>query len=181
MMVIQKEKSFAVRLRSVSVTLLLDQTLHTLWLAHLAREKLGPGVHLRMLLENYVRRAVRETVFMHDRARSCYQPKGPDYVRHAVKLNWDTWAGLQALARGLGLSTCHLVSILIELDVMHKRVGVPTDRVFPQFNTVHRLTVVFDLELTRPYLRRWTAYEKHHRNPGLAEAQKQVRTLYQRT
>lgn len=177
-MVIHKERVFTVPLRSVSVTLLLDKTLHTMWLAHLARRNLGHGVHLRILMENYVARAIGEAAFTHDRARNCYQPKRPDYVRHGVKVNWDTWAALQALARGLGLSTCHLIAILIELDVTCAGVGVPTDAVIPRFNTVHRLTVLFELELTRPFMRRAARYHQTHRNHRLAQMREELRRLH---
>jgi hypothetical protein len=174
-MQIGKERTFNPGICSVTATLLLEQELQARWGAYLKQHKITRAVHLRLLIENYATRVVGEKGLMHDRTRSCYQVTGILYIRRNVKVNWNIWSTLQALARGVGLSTCHLVALLLEMDLCHKPAGVPTDRVFPRHNTIHRLTVVFELELTKPYLRRSIAYERCPRNARIAET---LATLY---
>lgn len=165
---LKTEKSFTAGSRLVVVSLLLSEGLHRRWTSHLKNTGLHYCVHLRLLLENEAISTAGSQHFCHDRARARYQPAAAGYVRHNVKVNWHIWAALQTLARGLGLSTCHLVALLIEKDLTSP-VGDPTMRAVLEFNTIHRLTMRITLELGRPFMRRKLEYRRMPRDRRMAQ------------
>lgn len=152
---------------SVTATLLLRSRDLEVFRSAVRNRKTTQGVYLRQLVEDHSLLAFQQRRLLHDRARTCYQPAGKGYVRHNLKVDWRVWAALQALARGLGISTCCLIAILIAVDNSPMG-GVPTGRVIPEFNVVHRLVVKVEVNLTEPYFRRTLQYERTHRNRRLA-------------
>lgn len=176
---IEKHAEFDPGICPITATLLLERELQARWAAFLKQRSMTRAVHLRSLIEDYSLQVIGEKEFMHNRARACYQATGPAYARQNIKVNWNIWSTLQTLARGVGLSTCHLVALLLELALHSKTEGVPTNRrVLPRHNTIHRLTVRLELELTKPYLRRSMKYERVPRNARIA---KTMALLYGKT
>lgn len=166
---LEAQQEFAHQSNRITITLLLPRGVRERWLLHLMNRKWRKSVHLRILMERHTLAAIGSKELLHTRARARYQPVGADYVRQNVKLHWHHWASLQALARGLGVSTCYLITTLIERDLAAPSVGTPANCIVPAFNTVHRLAVAIELELTKTYLCRKILYERRPRNPRLAE------------
>lgn len=151
----------------VTITLLLEDRQLQQMLRKTRAGAFSQGTYLRHLVENYTLMMFQNRRLSHDRARICYQPNRGDYVRHNIKVNWEIWARLQAIARGLGLSTCCLVAILMVQD-LSSRAGVPTGRLVPTFNRMDALLVSIEVDLHRPFLRRVLQYDRTPRNPRLA-------------
>lgn len=162
-MILDKTRTINTPSVTVSVTLLLRSADLEAFLTAVRRRGIAQGTYLRQLVEEHTLLTFQNRQLQHDRARTCYQPAHRDYIRHNLKVSWRVWAALQALARGLGVSTCCLVAILIAVD-NSRWGGVPTGRVIPEFNTVHRLVFKFEVRLTEPHFRRTLQYERTPRN-----------------
>lgn len=151
----------------VTVTLLLPPHELEALLTTVRRRGITRGTYLRQLVEDHALLTFQNRQLVHDRARTCYQPAGGRYVRHNVKVAWQVWAALQAISRGLGISTCCLVAILASID--RRPGGVPTSgRILPRFNTLHMLRMTFEVRLTEPHFRRILEYERIPRNRRMA-------------
>ncbi len=166
-MVLNKACTIDTTFFTVSATLLLRPNDLETFLTTTRRRGITRGTYLRQLVEDHTLLTFQHRRMLHDRARTCYQPAGQGYIRHNLKVSWRVWAALQALARGLGISTCCLVAILIAVDNSPTG-GVPTGRVIPEFNTIHRLVAKFEVNLTEPLFRRTLQYERTPRNRRMA-------------
>jgi len=178
-MIVHKACTIDTPFFTVSATLLLRSRDLETFMAVVRRRGITQGTYLRQLIENHTLLTFQHRRLLHDRARTCYQPAGNGYIRHNLKVAWRVWAALQALARGLGISTCCLVAILVAVDNSPTG-GVPTGRVIPEFNTNHRLVTKFEVNLTEPYFRRTLQYERVHRNRRMAVFQMVRRLLSSR-
>ena len=166
---IQREHTIRAPHVLITITLLLQEQQLEALLVKTRRGAFSQGTYLRHLVENYTLMMFQNRRLAHDRARLCYQPPRGDYVRHNIKVNWEIWARLQAIARGLGLSTCCLVAILMALD-LSARGGVPTGRLVPSASILDTLASRISVDLHRPVLTRVLEFERTLRSPPLGSA-----------
>lgn len=165
---IGRERTIGSRFFMVTATLLLRHHELEAFLTTIRQRGITKGTYLRQLVEDHTLLTFQDRQLVHDRARTCYQPSGGHYIRHNVKVAWQVWAALQAISRGLGISTCCLIAILASVD-RAGRGGVPTSgRVLPRFNTLHFLRMTFEVRLTEPHFRRILEYERVPRNRRMA-------------
>ena len=163
---IQREHTIRAPRVQITITILLQEQQLEAMLMKTRRGAFSQGTYLRHLVENYTLMMFQNRRLAHDRARLCYQPPRGDYVRHNIKVNWEIWARLQAIARGLGLSTCCLVAILMAV-ALSARGGVPTGRLVPTANRMDTLALSISVDLHRPVLKRVLELERTLRNPRL--------------
>ncbi len=107
--------------------------------------------------------------------RTRYQSAGLDLERFNLRLSWITWARLQGLGRGLGVSACMLATYLIRLE-LHQTAGVPTKRlIVPAYNRKVTLRTTISTEMTRPSFSRKLVLRQTHRDAHVAHMMRLVR------
>lgn len=133
---------------TTTVTLLLRAN----HMAHFGRSTLGGKTRQGIVLYNLLRAhgAAVASGPRSESPRTRYQPVGLGLVRVNVKVDAVTWARIQIIARGLGVSACVVVNSLLAMDAAPgPNGGVPTKRMTTRANTRIRLRVSWEIEMTR--------------------------------
>lgn len=139
-----------------TVTLLLSEAMLKAFLRSLRARGMTRSVLFRNVLEEYsavvCRKAPASLV-----PRTRYQHQGQRLQRVNMKMDWEVWARLQALARGLGVSCCLLAVWLLELHLDASGRG----RIVSEPNRSVRTHCFFSMDMIRPRFRRRITLRKY--------------------
>jgi hypothetical protein len=138
-----------VKLRgTAAVTILLCPDVLAHFQGYVAASGAPRGAILRNLVRLFgvkVARCERNTS-----ARTRYQTARQGLVRYNLKVDADTWARIQVMARGLGVSACMVVDQLLRMHAGPSSGGVPTSRhIVPRPNIRVTLRVCWEIEMTK--------------------------------
>jgi len=109
--------------------------------------------------------------------RTRYQPVGLGLLRVNIKVDSDTWARIQIIARGLGVSACVVVDSMLCMDgALSPNRGVPTKRwMLGRANVRISLRVSWEVEMTRNTMTRTIYLGACIRDRALARKRTAVR------
>jgi hypothetical protein len=143
-----------VKLRgTAAVTILLCPDVLAHFQGYVAASGAPRGAILRNLVRLFgvkVARCERNTS-----ARTRYQTARQGLVRYNLKVDADTWARIQVMARGLGVSACMVVDQLLRMHAGPSSGGVPTSRhIVPRPNIRVTLRVCWEIEMTKSSMSR---------------------------
>lgn len=148
---------------SITVTLLLAPQMHDQLVRFFKPRPMTCATFLGNLVQSYAFHLVRDKPLLSGRVRTRYQPPGQGLLRFNMKVDWHTWAKLQTLARGLGISVCLLAVYLISLEFPDQdapsdpKGAVPTLKriIVPGYNRKVTVRAGIVVEMTRPgFIRR---------------------------
>ncbi len=110
---------------TLSVCLLVPQSLFSLLASRLKKEKGGLRLYLSRILRSTHGQAIALPSV--SRISTLYQRPGLDLIRLNVRLPSSVWAQLRAVARSRGVSVCCLFTFLLKQDNKNKEnVEIPT-------------------------------------------------------
>lgn len=168
--------------RQITVTLLLPADISSELTEYFRARRYPRAALFHNLVSTYSLRLVRNKPLTHNVPRTRYQPAGLTLVRTNMKLDWEVWARLQTLARGMGVSACLLAVYLIRLELDGARHpsgpgrGVPTRRrIVPAHNRKVVLRASLAVEMTRPTVIRRIVLSQRARDARIARMMRLVK------
>lgn len=101
--------------RSSPCTLILSFRLRTFLIRSIRSSALTPSEWFERLIFRFQQRLPSLIARVRQRPRTRYQPSSSDLTRWNFRIHTRVWLQLKVLARGMNISICFLVSILLSL------------------------------------------------------------------
>lgn len=96
-------------------TLILAFHLRTFLIRSIRSSALTPSEWFERLIFRFQQKLPSLIAHVRQRPRTTYQPSSSDLIRWNLRIHTRVWLQLKVLARGLNISICFLVSLLLSL------------------------------------------------------------------
>ncbi len=106
----------ALRIRVVSTTFLIPEKLLSRLENRLTSSNLDLENYLKKLLIRYSENLDAKNIIPSNSLTTLYQAPNQNLIRMNIRLHADVWQSLRIFARGMGISMCLLVTLLLLLD-----------------------------------------------------------------